>query len=320
MSAKMVFPSALILAVLSCCAVHAQYLPGTRSAPENIAPLPMTTTEQAQPGDTVSQQIAATPQAPAGLSHWITYACPDCCGPIGGNGPIKEELYISTGPSIPLGQAIFGHVLQDGWEVKGGGRTLFFPTSAMDNAWTADLSVSSIWNMGQHEDRFFPLNVLAQTGQLITGTANPEVFHAPVHGTLRQLNRTSVNLGLGHEWYLLGNACSCACGERNWRVGIDAGGSYGTESASVAIDTVPGIPGVANDGTTAAIHLLTRRIDTTAGTFIGLHTDLECPCGCCTHIIGCRLEWGYTWSDILQRQNNSDITEINFLISYGVRF
>ena len=35
---------------------------------------------------------------------------------------------------------------------------------------------------------------------------------APVQGTFRQMNRTSVNLGIGHEWYLMGNACSCACG------------------------------------------------------------------------------------------------------------
>jgi hypothetical protein len=325
MSAKMVFPSALLLAVLNCCAVHAQSPPAATSAPENISPVLFSDQEQTPTGETVSQSMPATPQTPQtpqtppGLSHWITYACPDCCGPIGGNGPIKEELYVGSGPSFPLGQSIFGHVMQTGWEVKGGARSLFFPTNDMDSAWTADVGISSIWNMGQHYDRHFPLNVLAQTGQLVAGTTNPEVFHAPVQGTFHQMNRTSVDLGLGHEWYLVGNANSCACGERNWRVGLDAGASYGTASASVAIDTVPGIPAVADDGTTSAIHLLTRRTHTIAGSFLGLHTDLEFPCGCCVYMIGCRLEWGYTWTGLLQ-QNDAEIMELNFLVNCGVRF
>ena len=33
-----------------------------------------------------------------------------------------------------------------------------------------------------------------------------------------------------------------------------------------------------------------------------------------------RSEYGYTWSDILQRQNDGDIQEVSLLFNLGVRF
>jgi hypothetical protein len=44
------------------------------------------------------------------------------------------------------------------------------------------------------------------------------------------------------------------------------------------------------------------------------------PCGCGWFVAGFRAEWGYVWSDILQRQNNSDLILINLLGSIGYRF
>ena len=35
---------------------------------------------------------------------------------------------------------------------------------------------------------------------------------------------------------------------------------------------------------------------------------------------GVRLEWDYTWMDILQHQNNSDLQDINLILNTGFRF
>jgi hypothetical protein len=312
MSAKLVFPSALVLAVLPCFAAYGQGPPAMNKT-EAVAPAPSTSLDTTPPAETPAP---TPPPVSIGLSNWITYACPDCCGPVGGDGPIKDELYIRTGPSFPVSGPIFGHVLTTGWEVQGGGRSLFFNPDR-DRAWSVDLSISSIWNGGQHADRKFPLFLLAQP------SANSDVFRAFVLGTLKNMNRTSVNLALGREWFLMGPAASCGCNCPNWRVGIDAGGGYGSQSASVEIDTIPGIPAtdVTNPaGAATQIHLLRRRTDTIASTFLGLHSDVEIPCGCCVFMAGLRAELSYTWSDILQRQNDSNMLDVNLLITCGVRF
>jgi hypothetical protein len=311
MSAKLVFPSALILAVATCYAARAQQPPGLPNAPEVPAPAPGTA--EPAPG------APAAPTPPLGLSPWLTYARPDCCGPIGGNGPIKDELYLRSGPSLPVSGDVFGHVLTTGWEVQGGGRTLFYDPD-LHAAWTVDVSVSSIWNNGQHGDRTVPMHLLAMTGQNNPVTGTPEVFHADVQAQIRSLNRTAVNLGFGREWFLIGNASSCACGQRNWRIGIDGGGSYGSAGVMLGIDTVPGVPAVANDGTLSVIHLLRRRSSVFATTFAALHSDVEIPMGCCIYYAGFRAEWGYTWSSILQAQNCGDIMDVNLLLEVGVRF
>jgi hypothetical protein len=220
---------------------------------------------------------------------------------------------------VPVGGDIFGHVLTTGWEIQGGGRTLFFEPE-LRKAWTVDASVSSIWNNGQHGDRTFPLHLLVQTGATNPVTGNPQVFHADVQGQLRSMNRTAVNLAFGREWFLLGNASSCACGQRSWRIGIDGGGSYGSAAVMMNIDTVPGVPAVAADGTLSVVHLLRRRSSVFGTAFAGLHSDLEIPMGCCIYYAGFRAEWGYTWSSILQAQNPGDIMDVNLLFEVGVRF
>jgi len=310
MSAKLVFPSALILAALCCCATNAQAPPAAMNGAEVATPPPPAANDATPPPAVAAP---ARPPLPPGLSTWIIGTQPDCCGLLGGNGPIKDELYLRTGPSLPVSGPILGHVLTTGWEVQGGGRTLFF-NPEMDRAWTVDLNVSSIWNGGQHADRQFPLFILAQP------SPSSSVFHASVLGTLKELNRTSVNLGLGREWYLMGKASSCACGESNWRVGIDGGAGYGSESASVAVDTIPGVPAVADNGTVSVIHLRRRSTDTIASAFVALHTELEIPRGCCIYEVGFRAEWAYTWSDIFQQQNNSNVMDVNLLVTFGVRF
>src|SRR5262249_4644434 len=115
--------------------------------------------------------------------------------------------------------------------------------------------------------------------------------------TLRDLNRTFGNLALGREWYLTGPMDSCGL---RWRFGCDVTGRFGT--AKARFDEIRHIT------------------DTIYGLGLALHTDIEKQCGCCTWFAGFRTEWDYTWSDILQQQNDSNIQDVNFLITLGVRF
>src|SRR5207237_1371661 len=79
----------------------------------------------------------------------------------------------------------------------------------------------------------------------------------PVSVTGADLNPTYVYVAAGREWYLWG-AAEHDCG-RNWRVGADVGGTYGSEKLDL------------NE---------TRHLtDTTAGIFVSVHSDLECPWG-----------------------------------------
>ena len=118
--------------------------------------------------------------------------------------------------------------------------------------------------------------------------------------TGKSLNETFGNLAVGREWYLWGSAEQDGCCYRNWRVGVDCGGRYGTEKLEV--------------------HEITHRTDTIAGLFLAVHSDIEIPWGQVIFQAGVRAEYSYTWSDILQVQNYSDTQDIKVLLSLGLRF
>src|SRR5207245_11528611 len=115
-----------------------------------------------------------------GLSRWMTYQHPECCGNVGCNGPIGTELYVLTGVEIPAEGKIFGHVLETGWVVQGGGRTLLL-NPAMDRDWSIDLSISNILNRGQRSD----IKVSVNQGA------------TPRSVSIREMNRTYVNAAFG---------------------------------------------------------------------------------------------------------------------------
>ena len=165
------------------------------------------------------------------------------------------------------------------------------------SAWTFELSLLSIWNHASRPDLQIPLNLLVPPS---TGTTPVSVAFGKngVPGvTVRSLNRTFLNFGVGRELYLWGAA---GCGGPNWRVGFDGGFRWGSESAE--------------------FNEIRHRSDTIAGAWTALHTDLEIPCGTCTFLAGFRTEWDYTWTDILQEQNDADVMGVNFLFNFGVRF
>jgi hypothetical protein len=278
MTTKLLFPCTLMVAVLGVRAVWAQdyrSITGDFSPPPAV-PLNATRVPAPAPGETVPPLQSPGP----GLSRWLVYQTPDCCGNVGCNGPIFAELYLLTGLEIPAEGKIFGHVLETGWVIQGGGRTVFF-NPAMDRDWNIDLSISNILNHGQHSDIKFPVG-------LASGIQNVSI---------RELNRTYVNAALGREWYFQQPPDALI---RTWRFGLYAGGRLGTEKAE--------------------FNEITHRTDVISGLFAGLNADVQIPCGgCCVFLAGMRVEWGYTWADIL-KPTDSDVQDVNFLFTAGVRF
>jgi hypothetical protein len=296
MSTKLVFPCTLVLAVVGVGLVRAQdmpppyrggdssRLPAMASSPE-LSRAPVLLTESVPP---------VTTKPPSTLSNWMTYARPDCCGPIGGDGPICAELYIETGLSLPAWGGLFSHVLETGWEVQGGARTLFFD-SDMNAAWDVELGIGNVRNQGQHADIHIPFNELVPVTNAAPGAPQVQVQTIPV--TVKNLERTYASLALGRDWFLGEPANSC---DPRWRVGVDVGGRFG--SARIEF------------------HEFHHKIDVFGSALLGFHADWEYPYGCCTFQAGFRMEWAYTWMDILQSQNDSDLQDVNFLFTAGVRY
>jgi hypothetical protein len=244
------------------------------------------------PDQSGSTPSAAPPYVMPSLSSWLTYCVsPACCGPVGGSGPIQMELFGRSGVSTTFGSGILGRLLDGnaGWDIGGGGRTLFFD-STLTKAWTVELGVMNMFNHSKTE----PMPIITVLQPSSNGITPPPVT---TPATLRYLNRTFGDLALGREWYLTGPMDSCGL---RWRFGCDITGRFGTARAQ--FDEIPRIG------------------DTIYGLGLSLHTDMEKQCGCCTYFAGFRTEWDYTWMDILQKQNDSNIQDVNFLITLGVRF
>lgn len=226
-------------------------------------------------------EATPAPEGPPGLSSYLIYQQAGCCGHLGGHGPILSELYLRTGPSFPLAGSFLSRSVETGWEIQGGGRSLFV-NSNHDAAWVVDLGIGDIYNNGNRPERTFP------------------ILGNPVN--VRDLNRLFVSFGLGREWYFLGpvNAASF-----NWRFGVDGGGRLG----SARVDL--------NDPSQASGY---RRLgDFLSGAYVACYSDVEAPCGCCTFLAGWRAEWDYMATNVIPEQG-SDVRDLNFLLTMGLRF
>jgi hypothetical protein len=314
MNAKTVFSTALVWTVVGLGAVRGQTTPnpqgtplssGPQSAASSLPPAagPLSPPSSLPPGGPSSgpNEVPGGPNGMYGVSSWIRGDKYGCCDHVGGNGPIQTELFFNAGVSIPLGHN--GQValaLQNGLDLGVGGRTLFFDP-AMVTAWDIVVGITNITNHA-HGSPPMALNILVPQLNPVTNTVTgvPVSFGSSgVPGvTLQDLNRTFVDLGGGKEWYLWGAANSCG---PKLLFGIDGGGRYGTERAE--------------------FHEIPHRTDVIAGMFAAVRCDYECPlCGCFVLQAGVRVEYSYTWSDIMQIQNNSDVQDLNILFSIGVRF
>jgi hypothetical protein len=238
--------------------------------------------------------------APAGsfpmLSSWLRYSRPACCCPVGANGPIQTEIFLRTGPSLVVGGGILNQALETGWEVGGGGRSLFF-NPEMSAAWTLEANVVYFYNQA-NAGNVIPI-VQVNPPPSPPGNAPPNVVADRLH--LRELHRTNVNVNAGREWFYTYQSGDWRLG---WRYGLDGGGSLGTVRAD--------------------FRMLTTRPHRTGilyGETVALHTDLEIPRGCCTMVSGFRFEYEHdSMPRVVQKQNNGNLSSLNFLWNLGVRY
>ena len=287
MNMKRVSLGGLVVTLLCIGGVWADDMPST----------PISTSGPSLPAPGSDAAPAMDGPLPGGglrTSNWMAYPrCAGCCGPVGANGPLGYEIYVRNGISFPVGGNPFGTKLDAGWDVEVGARTLFF-NPERDAAWTVDLSVSNVHNGSNDFTTTYGLTNV-QPGPQGSGTTIPAIQVG-----VRDLNRTYVNVAGGREWYLWGTA-DASKPDVNWRVGFDLGGRYGTEKLEMT-------------------NFLIHRTDVIAGMFGSVHTDLEIPWRCVIFQAGIRAEYGYTWGDILQSQNDSDVQELNLLFTLGARF
>jgi len=283
------FLAVLACACLTASTVHAQQSPYTLYPAPSAIPANGTT--------------APVPPAPAGtsgggLSDWIQYNSNaaavkrDCCD--GGDGkitPLFTELYLRAGPAIPIGGDTLTRELKPGWSIIVGGRALFYD-EPMTAAWTIDAHIINTNESGGRDDTRFPLVAFPAGTKVEFGTGG-------IPGVLvSACNRTMGGVGLGREWYFFGSANAEGC---KWRCGFDVGGRWGTERLDLSATQAPG-------------HVT----DVITSFYTGLHSDLEIP----THIglfyVGMRVEWAFTWSDVLQVPSNME--DLNILFEVGLRF
>jgi hypothetical protein len=212
--------------------------------------------------------------------------CAGCCGPLGGNGLIDEELYFRGGTSLPVAGGFFNKVISAGWLVEFGGRSVFYNADD-DAAWTADLGLSYTYNDGSR-----PLQGI----NFGAGGGGPLV-------SVATLNRTFGNIALGREYYLRGTAHGEGV---RWRAGSDLGMRYGT--ARLDLHDL------------AQVSQYDRANKWCYGWFASLHSDIEIPYGCCLFVAGIRAEIDQDYLPQLFAGQKSDLTDVNLLLTLGVRF
>jgi len=192
----------------------------------------------------------------------------NCCGPVGANGPIGEEVYARFGVTIPQGDTLLVRNLKRGQTAQIGARTQLFD-SAGDAAWAIDAHVAYFFNRGTN-------------GDIVTLETEPVTIHS--------LHRTAVGLGLGRDWFLFRPGFILDTWDANFRLGADVGGRWG--AGHVNFDTPFEEGGYR------------RRFDVFAQAFGGLTATMEIPAGGWIWLVGGRLEADYTFSDFLDRQAN----------------
>jgi hypothetical protein len=298
MSAKRNSLCALVLGLIGAAALDAQEMtPAPRLIDTRQVPAP--SAEEALP--------APAPVGANGISNWLTYTRPECCNQVGGDGPIAMELFFRYGVALEVGGSTLSSPLSEGFMIDGGGRSLFF-NPERNRAWTIELGIGSIFNYASRSEPDIPLRL----NTTVQGATTPTFTNVLVN--VRELNRTYAHASAGVEYYLRGSA-DCSDLPR-WRVGFDGGGRIGNAKVDFR-SFVLNSPALTPNTTTTIPHFT----DLIGGVTAALHTDYEYPWkGCCTFLIGFRLEWSYSWSDVLQAGNGSDMQDISLLLNTGVKF
>lgn len=265
-------------------------LPGAiPAAPETIVgPMPGAVSGPRPPESSVVIPSVLSPNSGydvPGVSNWIRRD-PKCCnGPFGKHPEIGMELYSRFGASIPLGDGpLMSRNTGAGFTAQVGARTLFY-NQAYTRAWVVDTSISNTRNSGPSFHDEIPYKT-------IINAVPPINFDSTV--TVRDYNRTFVNLGVGRDWYM-----SPALGQPvGWRFTVDGGAGWGTSRVN--------------------LNELTHRGDVVGRMYTGAMANYEFGCWHSIVHVGFRTEYSYTWSDVFRRE--SDLSEINLLMNFGVRY
>jgi hypothetical protein len=237
-------------------------------------------------GAATSSTLEGTPLgAPLQVADgYLAYEQPGCCGPLGRHGPIGTDIYFRTGIAIPGGPGTLAGTLNTGWRFDLGTRTLFFNTSG-DSAWAVDLGLTYTFNNAGSQEI---------------------VPYFTIPATVRELHRWGFTLGLGHDWFVSGPGFVTWDSPSTMAYGVDFGGRWGTSSVQVNISDNPALDSL-------------RNYDVTGSLFVGAHADYEVPMGGWTFLLGGRVEWSYTWTNLMPL-TNSDIQDFSFLLTTGVRY
>jgi hypothetical protein len=253
-----------------------------------VFPAPSPTAEYGAPEVPKETPVPAA----GGLSDWVLYQR-DCCeGKHGVYTPLYTELYVNAGPSFPVGGMTLSRELKTGWSIVGGARALFF-NEPQTRAWLVDLHLINTDESAGKRNTEFPLTFFhnGTRSDLFTFEGKTGITKFSLHNA----NRALVGLGFGREWYPWQPAGG---GGRTWRVGADGGGRWGSQSVS--------------------LNTFGHLTDVIGSIYAAAHTDVEIPCGSCLFHAGVRLEWAYTFSDVLQR--TSDVQDISLWLTVGIRF
>src|SRR5262249_44468542 len=113
MSLKKVILASLVLALLGRGGVDAQS-PAGPPGDAGGAVVP----ERAGGG---APPVVGSFHGPAGLSPWLIGPDrPDCCGPLSDRNPMRTELFIRSGWTIPSGDGVLAHAIDTGFAIEGG--------------------------------------------------------------------------------------------------------------------------------------------------------------------------------------------------------
>ena len=228
---------------------------------------------------------------------------------VGLNGPIGWEIYTMTGLSFPVSNGALAKNLMVGWDITGGGRTLFFNQEAT-KAWVVDIGISNVFQTAKNREPV--ANVVNYGRQNFDNSFNPSLNDFKTYGSytgpvvVKYVNRTSANLAVGREWYLWGSAEE-ENRNVNFRFGLDVGGRWG--SMKMQPDSTPTNP---NQVTFQTVGF--------GALFGAVHADLEIPWHGIILQNGLRLELDQNWNSVLQQQNNANILSLNLLYRFGIRF